>query len=294
MTDQLTVLVTGATGAQGGAVARRLLERGHRVVATCRSPDSAPADALKRAGAHVVAADFDDPAALQSAAAGADAVFVMATPFEAGPEAEIRQGTNIFEAARAAGVGHVVYSSVANADRQTGVPHFQTKAELELRLARLGGSYTIVAPAFFMENVLSPSLLPGLKQGALALALPPDRPLQQVAVATIADFVALVLDRPQHFAGRRIDIASDELTGVEEARLLADATGWAIEYTEVPLEQIRAFSEDLALMFDWLGQVGYSVDIPGLRRAYPEVDWLRFDAWATGRDWSAAAAEVRE
>lgn len=285
MPDQLTVLVTGATGTQGGAVARRLLERGHRVVATTRLPDSPAANAVRRAGAHVVAADFDDPAALQRVAAGADAAFVMATPFEMGPEVEIRQGTNVLEAARTAGVGHVVYSSVANADQQTGVPHFESKAELERRLARLGGNYTIVAPAFFMENVLAPSLLPGLEQGALALALPSERPLQQIAVANIADFVALVLDRPERFAGQRIDIASDELSGVEEARLLADATGWAIDYAQLPLEQMRAVSEDLALMFTWLSDVGYSVDIAALRRAYPEVYWLHFDEWANRRDW---------
>lgn len=286
MPDRLLVFVTGATGSQGGAVARRLLELGYRVRAVTRSPHSAAAGALRRLGADVAAADFDDRGALERAAAGADAAFVMATPFEAGPEAEIRQATNVFEAVRAAGVGHVVYSSVANADQQTGIPHFESKAEVERRLAQLELRYTIVAPAFFMENVLAPWLLPQVEQGVLALPLPPERRLQQIPVASIADFVAQVIGDARRFAGRRIDIASDELTGVDEARLLTTATGRPIQYVEVPLEQVRASSEDTALMFEWLAEVGYSVDIAGLQRDYPDVRWIAFDEWAQGRDWN--------
>ena len=124
MTTPLTVLVTGATGSQGGAVARRLLKRGHRVRAFTRSADSPAARSLTDSGAEVLTGSFDEPDSLVRASRGADAVFAMATPFEAGREAEVRQGRHVFEAAREAGVGHLVYSSVASADQVTRIPHF--------------------------------------------------------------------------------------------------------------------------------------------------------------------------
>lgn len=140
MSSSLTVLVTGATGNQGGAVARKLLERGHRVRAFTRSGRSPAAHDLERLGAEIATGNLEDRAALAAAAEGADAVFAMATPFEAGPDAEVRQGANIFAAAEQVGVRHLVYSSVASAREETGIPHFESKAKLERRLAGSGGS----------------------------------------------------------------------------------------------------------------------------------------------------------
>jgi uncharacterized protein YbjT (DUF2867 family) len=149
----LVALVIGATGRQGGAVARRLLERGHRVRVFARSADSSAGRELERLGAKVWIGSFDDPDSLWRAARGVDAVFAMSTPLEAGFEAEVRQGSNVLEAAKAAGVGHLVYSSVAGADRGTGIPHFETKAELERQLAGLDLPHTILAPVDFMERL---------------------------------------------------------------------------------------------------------------------------------------------
>src|SRR4051812_29113567 len=121
-----SVLVTGATGQQGGALARHLRSQGYRVVAFTRRADSPAARALEALGAELAIGDFDDPASLEAAARRADTLFAMATPFEDGPEAEIRQGMNLVDAARRAGVRHFVYSSVAGADRLTGIPHFDS------------------------------------------------------------------------------------------------------------------------------------------------------------------------
>jgi uncharacterized protein YbjT (DUF2867 family) len=183
-------------------------------------------------------------------------------------------------------VSHLVYSSVASADRTTGIPHFESKAELERRLASLGLPYTLVAPAAFMENAFAPWTLPGLKQGTLAVALPGSRPLQQLALADLASFVALVVEERERFLGRRIELASDEVTGAEQAEILSRASGREIRYVELPLEQVRSFSEDVALMSEWLDEVGYSVDIEALRHDYPEVGWHTFGGWAASRDWS--------
>jgi uncharacterized protein YbjT (DUF2867 family) len=184
-TRPLTVLVTGATGNQGGAVARRLLGRGHEVRALSRFGDSPAARELERLGAEVWAGDFDDRDSLERAAAGAAAVFAM-VPYEAGVEVEARQASNLFAAARAVGVGHLVYSSAAGADRRTGVPPYESKAEVERRLASFDVPHTIVAPVAFMENAFLPWTLPALQQGTLALALPESRPLQFVALADLA------------------------------------------------------------------------------------------------------------
>lgn len=214
-------------------------------------------------------------------------MFAMTTPFEAGADVETRQGICVADAAKAAGVPHLVLTSVANADRNTGIPHFESKYKVEQHIKALGVPYTIIAPVFFMENLSSLWWLPGLQEGKLAMALPGTRKLQHVALDDIAAFALLVLERREQFFGKRVDIASDEVTGNEVADTLSRVSGRKIAYLELPLAQLRATNEDFAKMFDWFNRVGYSADIPGLRRAYPEVGWHTFDRWAKAQDWGA-------
>ncbi len=288
MSDSLSVLVSGATGQQGGALTRVLLDKGHRVRAFVRRPDSPEAEELERLGAELAEGDFEESSTIEEAARGMDAVFVVATPFEAGMEAETRHGIAAADAAKAAGVSHLVYSSVANADKDTAIPHFDSKRKVEEHIEDLGIPYTIVAPVYFMDNLLAPWTLPQLKEGRLPMALPSSRPLQQITPSDIAAFTALVLEHPEEFVGRRVDIASDELSGEEVASVLTRVTGREIHYVELPLEQVRqAMGEDGARMFEWFDQVGYSADIEGLRREHPEVGWHTFEEWAKEQDWSA-------
>jgi uncharacterized protein YbjT (DUF2867 family) len=288
MSDSLSVLVSGATGQQGGALARVLLDKGHRVRAFVRRPDSSEAEALERLGAELAEGDFEESSTIEEAARGMDAMFVVATPFEAGMAAETRHGIAAADAAKAAGVSHLVYSSVANADKDTAIPHFDSKRKVEEHIEDLGIPYTIVAPVYFMDNLLAPWTLPQLKEGRLPMALPSPRPLQQITPSDIAAFTALVLEHPEEFVGRRVDIASDELSGEEVAKVLTRVTGREIHYVELPLEQVRqAMGEDGARMFEWFDQVGYSADIEGLRREHPEVGWHTFEEWAKEQDWSA-------
>ncbi len=287
MADKLSVLVSGATGQQGSALARVLLDKGHRVRAFVRRPDSPEAKELERLGAELAEGDFEEPSTIEGAAKGMDAVFVVATPFEAGMEAETRHGIATANTAKAAGVSHLVYSSVANADKDTGIPHFDSKRRVEEHIEGLGVPYTIVAPVYFMENLLAPWTLPQLKEGRLPMALPSSRPLQQIALSDIAAFTALVLENRDQFVGRRVDIASDELAGEEVTKVLTRITGHEIHYTELPLEQVRqAMGEDGARMFEWFDQVGYSADIAVLRRQHPEVGWHTFEGWVKEQDWS--------
>ena len=287
MSDSLSVLVSGATGQQGGALARVLLDKGHQVRAFVRKPNSPEAKELERLGARLAEGNLEEASTIEDAAKGMDAVFIVATPFEAGMEAETRHGIAAAEAAKAAGVGHLVYSSVANADKDTGIPHFESKRKVEEHIEGLGVPYTIVAPVYFMDNLLAPWTLPQLKEGRLPMALPSSRPLQQIALSDIAAFTGVVLENREKFVGRRLDIASDELAGEEVAEVLTRVTGREIHYVELPLEQVRqAMGEDGARMFEWFDQVGYSADIESLRRDHQEVGWHTFEDWAKEQHWS--------
>src|SRR3989475_8301499 len=217
MSGKLNVLVTGATGKQGGHLVRALLARGHSIRALTRKPASAGAAALAARGVTIVTGDFEDQDSLERAARGVDTVFAMSTPFENGAKTEAREGINIVRAASAVGVSHLVYSSVAGADRATGIPHFDSKFEVEKEIRRSGVPFTIVAPVFFMENFLADWLAAGIAKGSIAMALPATRRLQQIALADIAQFNALVIERRESFLGKRIDIASDELTEIGRA-----------------------------------------------------------------------------
>jgi uncharacterized protein YbjT (DUF2867 family) len=281
-----SVLVTGATGQQGGALARHLLRHGYHVLALTRRMDSAPAKALEAMGAELVLGDFEDVASLEQAARRADTLFAMATPFEAGIYAEVRHGLHLVDAARLAGVKHFIYSSVAGADQRTGIPHFDSKHEVERYLRRSGLPYTIIAPTFFMENFLGPMFHQGLRDGQLSLGIPPMRGLQMVAVEDLARFVARVLFSPEDFLDERIEVASDEVTGQQAAGLLSYVSGHRLHYQQLPLELVRKHSEDLARMYEWFDRVGYHADILTLRHEFPEVGWHTFEEWARGQDWS--------
>lgn len=287
MFQPLTVLVTGATGHQGGALARLLLQRGHTVLALTRKPHSPAARELAQRGARLIPGDFEDVGSLERAARGADCLFAMATPYEAGPETEVRHGLHLLEAARRVRIRHLVYSSVAGASQPTGIPHFDSKRVVEDAVRDSGLAFTLVAPVFFMENFTSQGFLSRLRQGVLAMPLPPHRGLQMVPMLDLATFLARIIEWPEEFVGRRLEVASDEVTGEQAAALLTYVSGRRLRYEEVPLEEVRERSEDLGRMYEWFQRVGYHADIAALRRDYPEVRWHTFEDWARSQDWEA-------
>jgi uncharacterized protein YbjT (DUF2867 family) len=286
MTTKRSVLVAGATGQQGGTVARALLSRGHRVKALTRKPDSEGARRLASAGADVVAGDLGDAASVVKAASDVDTMFLMGNSYEAGTEEETRQGIIAADAAKAAQVGHLIYSSVADANKRTGIPHFESKFLVEEHVAGLGIPYTISAPVAFMENIVAPWSIGALRQGTHAFAMSPKRVLQLVALADIGAFVAALAERREHVFGKRFDFAGDELSGEEQAKILSQAIGRPINYQEIPIAAARQQSEDAALMFEWFDRVGYDVDIPALHKDFHEVHWHNFADWAREFDWS--------
>lgn len=285
MTIKRSVLVTGATGQQGGAVAHTLLSGGHRVRALTRKPESDAARRLASAGADVAAGDLGDAASVRKAASGVDTMFLMGNSYEAGTEEETRQGIIAADAAKVAGVGHLIYSSVADADKRTGIPHFESKYLVERHVAGLGIPYTISAPVAFMENVVAPWSIGALRQGIHAFPMPPKRILQLVALADIGAFNAALVERREQVFGKRFDFAGDELPGEEQAKILSQTIGRPIRYQEIPIAAARQQSEDAALMFEWFDRVGYDADIGALQKDFPEVRWHSFADWAREFDW---------
>ncbi|MFD9484806.1 NmrA/HSCARG family protein [Streptomyces sp. NPDC059991] len=283
----LTIAVTGATGAQGGATARALLAAGHQVRALTRQPDSPAADALRSLGAEVRHADFDNAPSLEAALTGADSLFAVTTPFGTDTATEIRQGKALVDAAALARLGHIVFTSAAHADRDTGVPHYQSKHLVEQHLRAAQVPWTVIAPAAFMDNYAGGWTLDGLREGTFAWPMPAHQPLTLIPAADIGAFAALVLQRRDDFAGHRIDIASDERTPAQMAEILATAIGCPVTHQEVPLAYVRTRSADLAAMFEYFTTVGLDVDVTGLRRDYPEVGWHSFTDWAVAQDWPA-------
>jgi uncharacterized protein YbjT (DUF2867 family) len=282
------VLVTGVTGHQGGAVARELLAKGVKVRGLTRNPESDAAKALAALGAEIVKGDFEDEASLKRALAGAWGAFSVQNTWEAGVEGEEEQGKRFAKLAREAGVRHFVYTSVASAHRETGIPHFENKWRIEKTVKELGfPSYVILRPVFFMENLAGPWFLPGIQEGKLAIGMEPDTELQMIAVKDIGKYGAWAFENHEKLNGREIDIAGDQLTGPQAAEVLARTTKHPVEFVQVPIEQVRSASDDFATMLEWFDSVGYDVDIPAISRE-SGIRPTTFAEWAADTKIGAA------
>jgi uncharacterized protein YbjT (DUF2867 family) len=234
---------------------------------------------LANAGATLVAASLEDTAAIKKALEGATSFFAMTVP-SGGTDAEIRQGIAAADAAKAAGV-HLVFTSVGSANRQTGIPHFDSKYEVEKHIAKVGVRATILAPVAFMENLYF--IREQLAKGTYASALAPTR-----AVADIGAVAVRVLEDAGRFTGKRFDLASDELTGNDALAILSRVTGRPFSYYQVPLDVIRQrMGEDAVRMYEWFDRVGFAVDRAALRREFPDLAFHDFESWAKTQDWSA-------
>jgi uncharacterized protein YbjT (DUF2867 family) len=272
-----TILVTGATGQQGGALIRALSGSDFALRAMTRKPESDPAARLRTAGVEVVAGDLNDAESLRQALAGAWGVFGVQNTWEAGVEGEEEQGKRLAQIAKEAGVQHYVYTSVGSAHRHTGIPHFENKARIEETVRSLGfPSYAICRPVFFMENLTSPWFLNG---NTIYSALDPATVLQMIAVDDIGHYAARLFTDAERFNRREIDIAGDAATMPQTAATLGRAFGRDIGYVRIPIEDVRKNSDDFAIMLEWFDRVGYNADIEGTAREFG-VKPTTLAAWA--------------
>ena len=284
MNASLTVLVSGSTGNQGGAVVRALIAKGHKVRALTRNVTSPAAQQLVTLGAEVIQGDMDNAESIGQILKEVEVFYLMGNPMD-GVEAEVKQGIALADAANAANISHLVYGSVANADLDTGIPHFDSKYKVEQHIKTLGLPYTISAPVYFMDNVIASWSIDALKGGKIVQAMPGDRLLQQVSVKNIGEFVASLIDRRESVFGKRYDFAGDELTGDESAKILSEITRHNIVFEGIPVSYVMEQSEDMGLMFEWFDKVGYNVDLESLHREFSDVVWQDFNQWAESQSW---------
>lgn len=276
------ILVLGATGRQGGAVARHLVRSGFRVRALTRDPEKPAARALAGLGIDVVRGDLKERGSVEAAIGGAYGVFSMQDFWQAGVEEEVRQGTMVADVARSLGVQHFVYSSVASADRDTGLPHFESKWMIEQHIHEIGLPFTILRPVFFMENW--EYLRDPIASGVLPQPLAPECSLQQIATDDIGAIAALAFCNAGRWLGRIVELAGDELTMTQTAEAFGRALGHQVRYTQVSWQDFeRGGCEELTAMYQWFQDVGYEVDIPALRSEYPKLrrlnDFLQESGW---------------
>jgi uncharacterized protein YbjT (DUF2867 family) len=278
------ILVTGATGKQGGATARRLLAGGWPVRALVRDPAAPAAAALADAGAQLVPGDFDDPASLPPALDGAAAVFGI-PPVAFGPggpdtDLEVARGRVLIDAAAAAGVGQVVFSTVASAS--TASRGSAGKALIEQYLLDRIALPTVLRPVRFMTNYLGGGVTPidGISSDGVHRHLfPPHGPMQVIALEDIAEFAALAFADPARFAGRTLELAGDEPTPVEAAAAITQATGIGVRYQQLTDSEAAAISPEVAEIRErWQAGHGWHADIEVLRVIHPGLrtlaDWL--------------------
>lgn len=264
------VAVVGASGQQGGAVAAALLDRGIGVRGLVRDP--AKAAALVERGAQLVVADLADPDGLRRAFTDVRAVFAMTTMTgPEGTEGEVVHGRAIAEAARDAQVPHLVYSSVGGAERHTGIPHFESKWQVEQYLHEIGVPTTVVRPTFFMEN-FSAFFAPKVEDGVLVLRAPlaPGVPLQMIAVTDIGRSAAAALADPDAVLGGLVEIAGDERAAEDIADVLGQARQLPGRFEPLPLSVLD--DPDTRAMFTWFAELpAYTADFEATRTLIGQV-----------------------
>ncbi len=273
------ILVFGATGRQGGSVAKALLNAGWPVRALVLDSTKAASLQLRNAGVELVQGSFEETNVVRTAMKEAYGVFSV-LPANLAAEDEVRHGISIANIAAETGINHFVYSSGASAGNElTGVPRFDAKPRIEAHIRQLDMTTTIIRPMIFMEMLVRPGF--GLDQGRLVSLIRPDHSIQLTAVEDIGRFVAAVFADKPRFDGATLKIASDRLTGPELEAAFSEAAGRPITYERFP-DDILAVNADLAHMAKSLedGPLAEQVDLKLMREINPDL--LTLASWLAG------------
>ena len=289
-----TVLVTGATGRQGGAVVRHMLSKGWTLRALTRNTSSYAAQELARRGVELAQGDLEDPASLTRAVQGVYGVFSVQDFWAVGAKREIQQGKSLAEAAKKQGVQHFVYSSAGGAERNTGITHFDSKWEVEKHIRNLKLPATIFRPAAFMETYHILEVEIGILKGKLTDPIRGDKPYQTIATDDIGAFVALAFERPKDFIVLELEIAGSELTNLEAAKVFSRVMGKPVKFQRLPMPIVRLFlGKEFYQMFRWFNEAGFKADINDLRRRYPDVHLHTLEEWLREEGWHKRALRFR-
>jgi uncharacterized protein YbjT (DUF2867 family) len=283
---ETTVLVVDATGNQGGAVVDHLLaaDEGFAIRGLTRTPEGEVARALAERGVDVRRGDLNDEATLRPAVDGVGAVVIVTNIWTAGFDASVRHGKNVADVAAEAGVDHVVFSGAGYCDRDLGIAALEPAGEIERYVKSLDVPATVLRPVWFMHN-LEPAFEDVL-DGTLALPIAEDVPLQMIDVDDVGRAVARVLADPDEFIGEGFDLAGDEHTPSEMARILSEVTGADVQPFPVPIENAREEMDDeMVELFQWFNDEGYAVDIERLERRFG-FEFTDFREYLENNGWA--------
>jgi len=281
MDDPKTFFVTGATGNQGGATARNLVEKGFKVKALVRNPSSPNAQKLIHPNIEIVKGNLDDPSSYKINLKNIDGVFALFT-FNDGTKKEITRGISLIDAAKEMNVPFILYSSVIGADAGSGIPHWESKYNIEQYLANSGIPYTIVRPASLFQNFFIPDVQKRIKKGNLVTPVRKDKIQQFIGTEDIGRICAQILMNNEKFNGHTITIAADEMDMQSAAKLFNDVLGKPVKYSQLPGLFTRIFmGADLHTMFRYINNndVCFVKDMPEKKKEYPFLsslqDWIK-------------------
>ena len=264
------ILVAGATGTQGGAVARELASRGYTVRGLTRNPDSEASRALSALGVQMVRGNFDDAGSLDAALDGAYGAFSVQQYRGVGVDAEIRQSKAFADAAKRAGVEHLMYTSVLYARLGTGVPQFESKRQIEDYVRTLGVPYSIVRPPSFMSNLEAD--WESASNGVYRTVFPADLLRHHIAPRDIGRIVAEAFDHPERWIGRELDIAGQLISYADIAAAMSRQIGRSVVYEQIPWEEYAATATPTAVSREaWYLANPVTVDMDTLHEEFP---WL--------------------
>jgi len=272
-----TFFVTGATGNQGGAVVKNLLARGYSVKALTRNSNSIKAKNLKDAKIAIIYGDLNNPGGFAEHLKNVDGVFSVQT-FENGIKKEIQQGIALADLAKQYGVPHFVYSSVIGSDAHTGIPHWESKFIIENHVKMLGLSYTIIRPSSLYENFLIPQVKSRILKGKLVTPVDANKVQQFISVEDIGKITGEIFTNLQHYAGKTMVVAAEEMNMYEVANVFSEALGKKITYNKLPAFITRlAMGKDLYKMFAWINKndAVFLKDINSFKREFPDLRDLK-------------------
>ena len=270
MKNSKKVLITGITGQQGGALARHLLNQKDKLFGLTRNKNSEKSKALTSKGVSIIESDLDNPSSYESHLDNMDAVFLVQS-FEQGKENEIIQGKKFIDRVKSKNVKHFIYSSVLGADLETGVPHFESKFELENHIKSSGIEYTILRPASFNENFLNPEITKRLEKGKLVMPLNKSVTQQFISTDDVGKIAAKVITNPKVYKNKVLSLATDEKQITEVAKLFGAAMNKEIKYQKLPgLITRLIMGKDLYKMFKYMNKNDFVVlkDIEPIKQEF--------------------------
>jgi uncharacterized protein YbjT (DUF2867 family) len=280
--DGKTILVTAVTGSQGSAAARHLLKTGWRVRGLTRNTKGKRAQALAGTGVELCGGNMGDRADLERAIGGAYGVYAVTDFLRNGVEAEVLHGKLIADVCKSAGVKHLVFASVASADRQTGVPHFESKWQIEQYIEQLGLPATILRPTIFMEDLTDMRYFPIVGWGMMPKIIGARQPVDWIAVDDIGAVTAVVFAKPEAFAGQRVALTGDTQSIAGARSIFKRVNGRVPFGLPMPAGLFgRMVSKDLLTMWYWLSRNTFDTDVEALRKIHPNV--MSMEIWLKGK-----------